>query len=196
MKQEAQLKEVRRYIRSVFQYDTTGHDFEHMRRVAQIAKKIAIEEGADPFICELAGWLHDIGDHKLFTDPAQEVNKMNACLTSIDITEKQRKQLHDIIHTVSFSKGLIPETKEGKIAQDADRLDAIGAIGIARTFQFGGAHNQLIYHEKQQQTSIGHFYDKLLKIKDLIQTATAKEIATERHLFMEKFLEQFYKEWD
>lgn len=195
MKKDNQLKEIQEYVYNIFHHDVTGHDFYHMKRVATTAKKIAIDEGADPFLCEASAWLHDIGDRKLFTNPTESIAEMNAFLATINISNDQIIEINDIISTVSFQKGLMPDSIEGKIVQDADRLDAIGAIGIARTFQFGGANNQVIHESESSNTSIQHFYDKLLKVKDLIHTASAKKTAEERHAFMEQFLKHFYSEW-
>ena len=195
MEKNNQLEAIRDYVFTFFHRDVTGHDFDHMKRVAIMAKKIAEDIEADLFICEAAAWLHDIGDRKLFTNPEEAITKMNIYLASISIEESNIKEINRIIETVSYQKGLIPDSIEGKIVQDADRLDAIGAIGIARTFQFGGANKQMIYQPGQSNTSIEHFYDKLLNIKDLMHTDYAKEIAEERHTFMETFLKQFYHEW-
>ena len=195
MKKNNQLRAVRDYVFTIFHHDVTGHDFDHMKRVAIMAKKIAEDVDADHFICEAAAWLHDIGDRKLFSNPEQAITKMNIYLASISIEESQINEINHIIETVSYQKGLMPDSIEGKIVQDADRLDAIGAIGIARTFQFGGANKQMIYQPGQSNTSIEHFYDKLLHITKLMHTDYAKEIAEERHAFMDKFLEQFFREW-
>lgn len=196
MEIEEQLNAVRHYVHNIFQDDVTGHDFFHMERVACLAQYIAKKESANEFICEVAAWVHDIGDHKLFADPTEELGKLQDFLTSLDITKKQIIQVLEAVKDVSFSKGKqVPDTVEGRIVQDADRIDAIGAIGIARTFAYGGANNQLIYHNNQQGTSIQHFYDKLLKLKDRMHTKAAKKIAKDRHVFMENFLEQFLIEW-
>ena len=195
MEKNNQLEAIRDYVFTFFHRDVTGHDFDHMKRVAIMAKKIAEDIDADSFICEAAAWLHDIGDRKLFSNPEEAIKKMNIFLASISIEERQINEINRIIETVSYQKGLIPDSMEGQIVQDADRLDAIGAIGIARTFQFGGANEQMIYQPGQSNTSIEHFYDKLLNIKNLMHTDYAKEIAEERHMFMEAFLKQFYHEW-
>ena len=193
---DRQLSAIREYIFQLFHTDVTGHDYFHMERVANMAKEIATLENANPFICEAAAWLHDVGDKKLFSNPDKAIEEMHLFLKSISMTNTQLNELDTIIHSISFSKGRLPETLEGKIVQDADRLDAIGAIGIARTFAFGGANQQLIYHPENTSTSIQHFHDKLLKLKDLMHTETAKTIAADRHQIMENFLKQFSKEWD
>ncbi|GGB33076.1 HD domain-containing protein [Virgibacillus dakarensis] len=196
MEKGEQLLKIQNYCLPLFQDDATGHDFFHMKRVARMARLIAKEENADTFICEAAAWLHDVGDHKLFADPEKALKETDLFLQSIDITDEWLKQIKTAMKDVSFSKGQIPETIEGKIVQDADRLDAIGAIGIARTFAYGGVRGQLIYHDtNRDKTSIQHFYDKLLKLKAGMHTKTAKRIAAERHLFMEEYLARFFKEW-
>lgn len=190
------LSAIRDYVYNLFHDDATGHDFYHMKRVARMAKTIGVEEGANSFICESAAWLHDIGDKKLFTDPERTRSELDAFLMKIGIDRNTIEQIYQAIDDVSFSKGNTPVTLEGKIVQDADRLDAIGAIGIARVFAYGGTREQLIYHDdKPENTSIQHFYDKLLNLKKRMNTHAAKEIANERHIFMENYLDQFYFEW-
>ena len=196
MEQDQQLLAIRNYIYHLFHEDVTGHDYYHMKRVARLAKQIAKQEHGHAFICEAAAWVHDVGDHKLFINPAVAWSDLLIFLRSIHVTEKQIDQITDAVKNVSFSKGIsTPSTLEGRIVQDADRIDAIGAIGIARTFAYGGANNQLIHHPTQKQTSIQHFDEKLLKLKDLMHTETATAIARERHQFMEQFLVQFMQEW-
>lgn len=190
------LNAIRDYVYKLFHDDATGHDYYHMERVARMAKAIAREEGADLFICESAAWLHDIGDKKLFSRPKQARSEMDVFLKKIGSDRTTIEQINEAIKDVSFSKGSTPATLAGKIVQDADRLDAIGAIGIARVFAYGGTREQLIYHDdKPEDTSIQHFYDKLLKLKGLMNTESAKEIAQKRHIFMENYLNQFYSEW-
>ncbi|ASN05555.1 HD domain-containing protein [Virgibacillus necropolis] len=191
-----QLSSIREYVYNLFHDDTTGHDFHHMKRVARIATTLARKERADLFICESAAWLHDIGDKKLFANPELARNEMDVFLAKIGVKRNTIEHIYKAMNDVSFSKGNIPATLEGKVVQDADRLDAMGAIGIARVFAFGGTREQLIYHdEKPENTSIQHFYDKLLKLKSLMNTQAAIEIAQERHVFMENYLDQFFLEW-
>lgn len=190
------LNAIRDYVYKLFHDDATGHDYYHMERVARMAKAIAREEGADLFICESAAWLHDIGDKKLFSKPEQARSEMDVFLKKIGSDRTTIEQINEAIKDVSFRKGSTPATLAGKIVQDADRLDAIGAIGIARVFAYGGTREQLIYNDdKPENTSIQHFYDKLLKLKGRMNTETAKEIAQNRHIFMENYLNQFYSEW-
>ncbi|WP_096270422.1 HD domain-containing protein [Paucisalibacillus globulus] len=191
-----QLEAIKEYCRRLFETDSSGHDYYHLKRVAKLSSKIAKEEGADYFICEAGAWLHDIGDHKLFLNPKQALVEMDHFLKKIGVSENNIEKIHLAIKDVSFSKGKIPSTIEGKIIQDADRIDAIGAIGIARTFAYGGAKGQLIYHdEKREGTSVQHFYDKILTLKDTLHTDGARQEAEKRHLFVETYLEQFFDEW-
>ncbi|RDW19611.1 metal-dependent phosphohydrolase [Oceanobacillus arenosus] len=196
MNDREKLTRIREYVFQIFHDDITGHDYYHMNRVAQTAVQIAMDEEADLFICEAAALFHDVGDAKLFGHPEENVKAMNSFLKSIGLTAEQMETINQIITDVSFSKGVqVPASLEGRIVQDSDRMDAIGAIGIARTFAYGGAKQQMIHHHTEKNTSIQHFYDKLLKLYDLLHTTKAKEMAISRHRFMERYLEQFFKEW-
>ncbi|WP_430785634.1 HD domain-containing protein [Virgibacillus flavescens] len=191
-----QLDSIRDYIFNLFQDDATGHDFYHMERVARLAKTIARNEAADAFITEAAAWLHDVGDKKLFVNPQLARIEMDEFLDEINVTKHEVKAIQSAMESVSFSKGLTPSTLEGKIVQDADRLDAIGAIGIARVFAYGGTKDQHIYDgTNPNNTSIQHFYDKLIKLKGMMHTQTAIDMAKERHQFMETYLDHFFQEW-
>lgn len=191
-----QIKAIKNYVHQLFSEDPTGHDFYHMKRVAKLSKSIAHQEGANVFVAEAGGWLHDIGDVKLFANPSEAKEDMASFLHKIKIDEEIALQIINAIKDISFRNGKIPDSLEGKIIQDADRLDAIGAIGIARTFAYGGAKGQLLYDSKNpQDTSIQHFHDKLLLLKDGMNTSFARVLAEERHAFMEEFLERFYKDW-
>lgn len=191
---DEQMKAVQNYVQNLFMNDPSGHDYHHMRRVAQMARVIASKENANPFICQAGGWLHDVGDEKLFKNPDQTKKELRLFLQSIHMSERNIRHIFIAIQDVSFKKGRTPKTIEGKIIQDADRLDAIGAIGIARVFAFGGANGQQIYN-KDKPSSIKHFYEKLLHLKDAMHTQYAKKMAHKRHQFMQRFLKQFYQEW-
>ncbi|MGR9049982.1 HD domain-containing protein [Halobacillus faecis] len=193
-KKEA-LKAIRQFVHDLFRDDTSGHDNVHMKRVASWAKYIAENEGDDPFLCEVAALLHDVGDHKLFSNPAQAIKQRDELLFSIGFTKNEVGTIADAIQTVSFSKGAVPKSRIGEIIQDADRLDAIGAVGIARAFAFGGTINQPIYKEGEKD-AVDHFYDKLLKLKELMHTESGKHEAERRHQFMLQYLEEFYREQD
>lgn len=191
------LEAVRSYVHREFSGEGTGHDFFHLERVVKMGLRIASQEKADLFLTELAAWMHDVGDHKLNNGIDKSEEQITAILNQINVPGHIIADVVTIVSQVSFSKGKTAETIEAKIVQDADRLDAIGAIGLARVFAFGGSKEREIYNPKQPgQTTIQHFYDKLLKLKDLMNTATAKQIALERHAYLESFLERFYSEWD
>lgn len=197
MDQQSILEAVRSYVYREFSGEGTGHDFFHLERVVKTALRIAREEDADLFMTELAAWLHDVGDHKLNNGVDRSEEQIAAILNELKAPDDVIRNVIEIVSQVSFSKGKKAESLEAKIVQDADRLDAIGAIGLARVFAFGGSKNREIYNPKEpDQTTIQHFYDKLLKLKDLMNTATAQQIALERHLYLEAFLERFYKEWN
>lgn len=193
----------------------TGHDWWHVYRVWQIAKTIAANEAeADTFTVELGALLHDIVDWK-FADGDMEVGPKAAreWLESQGVSKEVIAHIEDIIKDTSFKGANVDlnlKTLEAKIVFDADKLDAIGAIGIARTFAYGGAKNRPIYEPNQEPTmhesfeeykanqshTVNHFYEKLLLLKDLMFTETGKQMAEKRHAYMEDFLSEFYKEWD
>ena len=177
------------YIETLFADDCGGHDAEHSKRVYHNASLIAdTEPGCDRFIISLAALLHDVDDHKLFHTENNE--NARAFLAKHQIDSAQTEIICSIINGISFSKnrGVRPATLEGKIVQDADRLDAIGAIGIARAFAFGGERKRPL------EESIQHFHDKLLHLKNEMNTAEGKRIAESRHSLMVNFLEALEKE--
>ena len=177
------------YIERLFAGNADGHGLDHSMRVYKNAMLLAeTEPTADRFIVALSALLHDADDYKLF----QTENNANArnFLKSANVDPETTDRICEVINSVSFSKnrGKKPETIEGQIVQDADRLDAIGAIGIARTFAFGGKHNRSL------ESSIDHFHEKLLLLKAMMHTEKAKRMAGERHAFMESFLQEWKKE--
>ena len=177
------------YIERLFAGNADGHGLDHSIRVYKNAMLLAeTEPTADRFIVALSALLHDADDYKLF----QTENNANArsFLKSVNVDRETTDRICEVINSVSFSKnrGKKPKTIEGQIVQDADRLDAIGAIGIARTFAFGGKHNRSL------ESSIDHFHEKLLLLKDMLNTEKAKELAENRHRFMEQFLKEWEKE--
>lgn len=191
------IEETKKYIYSEFLNDTTGHDYFHIERVFKNVETICKEENADTNLALLAALLHDLGDYKLHNG----IDRSKELITTYLASKNQPKEIIDriiqIVSEVSFSKGLETTSIEAKIVQDADRLDAIGAIGIARCFAYGGSSGNALfnpYSNEKNSSSIQHFYDKLLLIKDLMKTETGKKIALERHNYMLKFLEQFYSE--
>ena len=191
-----------------------GHDWFHTERVYKNAIHIASEEEVDPVIVALGALLHDIADSK-FNNGDETIGPAIArdFLSKIQLDEKRIDHVVQIIENISFKGGRQKRnfsSKELDVVQDADRLDAIGAIGIARCFNYGGFKNRSLYdpaippnlamtkeeYKNSTAPTINHFYEKLLLLKERMNTVTAKRIAAERHKFMEQFLEQFYKEWE
>lgn len=193
------IKKAMDFARDVFAGDASGHDFDHTLRVHHMATRLAIEEGADLQIVQLAALLHDVDDRKL--SPETYEGKLRAVnfLKENGLENEKIQEIIDIISRISFSAQLPPpESIEGKCVRDADRLDAMGAIGIARTFAYGGSRGRRMHDPEgvDKNSSIQHFYDKLLRLKDTIHTPAGHRMAEERDRFMRQFLEQFYGEWD
>ncbi|MBO5837174.1 MAG: HD domain-containing protein [Oscillospiraceae bacterium] len=202
------ITKLKEEIRCLFDQDASGHDYYHTMRVYQNAMTIAQQENCDREVVALGALLHDADDRKLFsTENYENARKLLAFYgASGELTEK----VVSLIATVSFGGGKTPDTIEGKIVQDADRLDALGAIGIARTFAYGGSHSTPMYdpeipprenmtpeqYRNHKGTSFNHFYEKLLKLKDTMHTKKAKELAAHRHAFLETFAQEFLQEWE
>ncbi len=191
-----------------------GHDWFHIERVYKNSILIAQEEECDLIVVKLGALLHDIADSK-FHDGDETIGPKTAraFLESENVFEETINHVINIIENISFKGGNFENkfsSKELKIVQDADRLDAIGAIGIARTFNYGGFKNRALYnpsivpnlnmskeeYKNSNSPTLNHFYEKLLLLKDKMNTATGKKIALERHKYMENFLSQFYAEWE
>ncbi|MFZ5552832.1 MAG: HD domain-containing protein [Bacteroidota bacterium] len=200
-------------IREKFSGEGTGHDWWHIQRVVEVSAAIAKEENADLFIVQMGALLHDIADHKFHNnDHTIGPEKAKEWMAGCGMNEDEMEPVLNIVKEISFKGAKVAtpmSSKEGEIVQDADRLDALGAIGIARAFAYGGSKNREIYNPESEPVlhtsfeeyknaggnTIGHFYEKLLLLKDRMNTATGKKIAEQRHLFMENYLEQFYAEW-
>jgi len=214
MNEETILKQTEEYVKNKLSGEDSGHDWWHIHRVRKIAVHIGTLENADLFVVQLAALLHDISDWKFNDGNFNAGSKLaREWLETLQVRAEIISHVCEIIKGVSF-KGAGVKTKmgtlEGMIVQDADRLDAIGAIGIARTFAYGGHKSREIYNpgirpewhgsfeEYKNGTGpvINHFYEKLLLLKDLMNTETARKIAVERHRYMEQFLERFFREWD
>jgi uncharacterized protein len=206
------LKKTEKYVYALMSDDISGHDWWHIYRVRRLAMKISGIEGGNKFIIEMATLLHDVDDWKLKKEN-QHKSIAESWLLSLFVHDFQRKHILGIIDEVSFKGNSVPDTVssiEAKIVQDADRLDAIGAIGIARAFAYGGSKLRPIYDPGQKPgvfhtfdeyksnngTTINHFYEKLLLLKDRMNTPTGKLMAEERHLYMVKFLQQFFIDWE
>lgn len=217
MEQNEIISKTVSFVKSVLKNAEGGHDWFHIERVWKNAKHIALNEEADLFIVELGALLHDIADSKFHNgDENIGPEKAEEFLKSIGVEDEVVDHIKNIIRNISYKSSLEKNkskrftSKEMEIIQDADRLDAIGAIGIARTFNYGGFKNREIYnpginpetnltkeaYKKSSAPTINHFYEKLLLLKDQMNTVTGKKIAEGRHRYMEEFLEQFYKEWN
>jgi uncharacterized protein len=212
------------FVKQTLSKDSTGHDWWHIYRVRNLAKRIARHEGADIFIVELAALLHDIGDYKFFHgDEEAGTAKVRKWLSSLKISLSLIDKIVEITSQISFMHTL-PDKGKGKgkknsaiavlskelmAVTDADRLDAMGAIGIARAFTYGGFFNRPIYdpaikpsksitkeeYKNTEAPSINHFYEKLLKLKDIMYTKLGRKMAKRRHRFLNLYLKQFFKEW-
>jgi uncharacterized protein len=206
------LKQTEEYVRKTLEGEGSGHDWWHIQRVRNNALHIGKEENADLFVVELVALLHDIADWKSHEEKAGPV-AARAWLEKLGVDESIISHVCDIIAHMSFKgAGVKSElhSKEGKVVQDADRLDALGAIGIARCFAYGGNKQREIYnpnikpalhqtaeeYKNNKGTSINHFYEKLLLLKDRMNTAAGKKLAEERHKFMEQYLDRFFNEWE
>ena len=198
------------FVKHVFENDYSGHDYFHTLRVYKTAGRIAEEEGADVGMVELAALLHDVDDRKLSPETYANKDKARAFLKENGVNDTEAERICKIIAEVSFSEGIIPDTLESQCVQDADRLDALGAVGIARTFAYGGSHHREMFnpdippklnmtkeeYANSKSTSINHFYEKLFLLKDLMNTETARQIAEQRESFMQDFVHQFMAEWN
>lgn len=202
------------FVKESLQGAESGHDWWHIERVWNNAKLLLKTEDVDPFIVEMAALLHDIADSK-FHNGDEEIGpkKAGEFLKKIDIEESQIVHIQQIIRNMSFKSSLGKldfTSKEMELVQDADRLDAIGAIGIARAFTYGGFKNREMYnpeippalnmtkeeYKSSTAPTINHFYEKLLLLKDKMNTQTGRKLAEDRHQFMLSYLEQFYNEWN
>ena len=202
------------FVKNRLEGAEAGHDWFHTERVWKLARKISENEKCNSTVVDLGALLHDIADPKFHNgDETLALKVSEEFLRSQNLTAEIISQVLFIIKFISFKNRFeMPEQLpvEFKIVQDADRLDALGAIGIARTFNFGGYRNNRMYHpdippnlnltkrgyKKSEGTTVNHFYEKLLLLKDMMHTDTGKKIAVERHQFMLDFLRQFYREWN
>jgi uncharacterized protein len=200
------------FTKNIFENDFSGHDYFHTLRVFKMATRIATEEGAELETVQLVALLHDVDDVKL--SPKTHKNKDNArkFLRENNVDENRIDEICRMIGEISYAgkDSVVPSTIEGKCAQDADRLDAIGAIGIARAFAYGGNHKREMHnpeikpnldmneeeYRKSNSTTINHFYEKLFKLTEMINTPTAKKIAEARESYMKAYIDEFMAEWD
>lgn len=209
MNNQAIIETTAQMVRAQLEDEGSGHDWYHIERVWKTATYLAKAEQADTFVVQLAALVHDLIDDKLVENEQEAIENVHHFLEGEGVREEVIQHVLEIIQTMSFSKGKSMRTLEGKVVQDADRLDAIGAIGIARAFTYAGNKGRPIFdpsfevreemtreeYRNQESSTIHHFYEKLLKLKDLMNTEMAIQLAEERHAFMEDYLAQFYKEW-
>ncbi len=209
---EALLSAAEAFAKSVFEGESTGHDWPHTQRVFRTAMKLAAEEGADPLITGLAALLHDTDDRKISPETSRDLSNARSFLEKNGVDAKTRDRILAIIRQVSFAgkDSVVPDTAEGCCVQDADRLDATGAIGIARTFAYGGAHGRPLWdpsipietdlsreaYEARETSSVHHFYEKLFLLKDLMNTRSARSLAEKRENLMREYLAAFLAEWN
>lgn len=215
MDKEEIIRKTVEYLKEKFAGEPTGHDWYHIERVWKLSRQIAeVEKNTDVFLVEMGALLHDIADHKFNGgDETQGPKIATEFLAQFGIDNQTVEKIVNIVREISF-KGLgVPtpmSSVEGEIVQDADRLDAMGAIGIARTFAYGGAKNRSIYdpnikpichtsfaaYKTSTAPTINHFYEKLLMLQEKMNTTSGKKEAKRRHEFMEEFLRNFYTDWD
>ena len=210
--QQTTLDNVKAFVKQKLSHDFSGHDMAHIERVVKLANKILNHQPqANAFIVLMSAYLHDVIDEKVIADVNNAINELQDYLRSLNLTTKEMRAIFDIIENMSYRKNLSQKTTlslEGQIVQDADRLDAIGAIGIGRTFYYGGNKHNIMHdpnilprtklnedNYKQPNTVINHFYEKLFLLKDMMNTHTAKQIAEQRHEILVKFVKQFEQEW-
>lgn len=208
--QDAVILRALEYVKHVFENDYSGHDYFHTYRVYKMAGRLAEAEGADVETVQLAALLHDVDDRKLSPDTCENKDKARAFLAENGVEAARIEWICRMIGEVSFGSGIAPDTPESRCLQDADRLDAIGAVGIGRAFAYGGSHSRAMYdpdippkmnmtkeeYRSSQSTTINHFHEKLFLIKDLLNTETARRIAQRREAFMHQFMDEFMEEWN
>lgn len=214
MEKEQIVNKIENDVKTKSKNEGSGHDWWHIKRVLDLSLSIAGKEGCNEFVVKMIALMHDLFDEKFAEgDTAENLKNYLTDQKVIDFISKE--DLENILHSIKhlgFKGGFNKEklSIEGMVVQDADRIDAIGAIGIARCFTYGGKNNLLIYDPDQgiveiknqdeyrnlKRHSINHFYEKLLKLKDTINTSAGRKIAEERTEFMKKYLDEFYAEWN
>lgn len=200
------------YVKELFEKEYSGHDYFHTLRVYKMATRLATSEGADIELVQLAALLHDVDDRKLSPETYENQDKAREFLAKHSFDQEKIEFICGIIRQVAFmaNDSVVPSTIEGMCVQDADRLDAIGAIGVSRAFAYGGGHNRYMHNPdikpnlnmtkdeyiKSNSTTVNHFYEKLFKLKGMMNTKTAIEIARMREDYMRDFLDEFMAEWE
>lgn len=213
MTHEEAVRKTAKFIKSKFEGEGTGHDWWHIYRVWQDSISIGEKENVNMFIVEMSALLHDLSDFK-FNDEREGQGKIKSYLGELGLENETIAVIMEVVEDISFKGAGVHSknrSKEAEVVQDADRLDAIGAMGVARAFAYGGKVGRPLYDPNIKPTvhksfedyrkhgnssTINHFYEKLLFLKDQMNTRTGKEVARNRHEFMEQFLQRFYDEWD
>ncbi len=213
MNQTGVIKNAEKFVHKALANEGTGHDWWHIERVRNNAKLICKTEKADPFIVDLALLLHDVGDRKVINADEDDFSIARNFLKKQKVPVQTIEEIMFIIENMSFSKSLNNKKDSASIefyvVQDADRLDAMGAIGIARVFAYGGKVSRSLHdpttkvqkftstksYRKAKSSSLNHFEEKLFLLKDLMNTKSAKKIARERHVYMKSYVKQFLLEW-
>lgn len=208
------LEETEAFVRERMEGEGSGHDWWHVHRVRQTALRLAEAEGADPYVVELAALLHDVADWKFHDgDETAGPRAAREWLEGRGVDGETVRHVAEIIAELSFKGAGVPtpmSTREGEVVQDADRLDAIGAIGVARAFAYGGSRGRLLHdpaalpeahasfeaYRAGRGPTVNHFHEKLLLLRDRMNTPAARRVAEERHRYMEGFLERFFREWE
>lgn len=194
------IEDARAYVSGFFAGDASGHDAWHTMRVHNLAARLAREEGAHEDVVELAALLHDVDDAKLSPDTSDDLGNARGFMCGHGVTDDDARAVLTAIREVSFSKngGATPSSLESACVRDADRLDAIGAIGVARAFAYGGAHGRALHNPANADatTTIQHFYDKLLLLEGMMATDAGRRAAHHRDAYLRGFLEEFLTEWD
>ena len=186
------------FAHRIFAEDHSGHDHHHTFRVHALALRIGEYEGACLPIVELAALLHDVDDHKISPETSETCLRAATFLQGEGVPQEEIDRIIHIIRQISFSRNTLPpDTIEARCVQDADRLDALGAIGIARTFAFGGSRGRSMHDPNgtDPDSSIAHFYNKLLRLKERMNTETGRRMAEHRDQYLRSFLDEFYAEW-
>lgn len=206
------IGEAASFVKKIFMDDPGGHDHFHTMRVYKMAARIAEQEGADILTVSLAALLHDVDDIKLSPGTHKNKDRAAAFLREQGVSEEMTEAVCSIIKEVSFmgTDSVVPGTPEGRCVQDADRLDALGAVGIARTFAYGGSHGRAIHdpdiepahgmngeeYRSHVSTSVNHFYEKLFLLRGMMNTDTGRRLAAQREAYMKDYISEFLDEWE
>ncbi len=211
--QDVVLSRTEAHVRELLAGDASGHDWWHIERVRRLALRLAAEEGADPLVVELAALLHDVADWKISGDALAGARHARDWLLSLQVEPSIAEHVAGIVAGVSFKGAGVPtpmSTIEGRVVQDADRLDALGAIGLARAFAYGGSrgrpmhdpaddprlHSSFAEYRSATGSTLNHFHEKLLLLRERMNTVAGRRIAEERHRYMEEFVRRFLAEWE